>query len=60
MSKNEQKLLYKIASKHSYAIEQRGDLERRWSDSEDFIELSVWSIEEMLKEAYDLGKASIK
>ena len=58
MSKKEQKLLYKIASKHNDAIRERGDLERRWSDSEDFIELSVWSIEEMLKEVYDLGKAS--
>ena len=58
MSKSEQKLLYKIAAKHNDAIKRRGDLERRWSDSEDFIELSVWSIEEMLKEVYDLGKAS--
>lgn len=60
MSKNEQNLLYKIASKHNDAIKQRGDLERRWSDSEDFIELSVWSIEEMLKEAYELGKTAKK
>lgn len=45
-----------IAKKHSYAVEERGDLDRRGSDLEDFIELSVWSLKEMLKEAYESGK----
>lgn len=48
--------LLEIAKKHSCAIEERGDLEKRNNDSEDFLELSVWSLKEMLKEAYELGK----
>jgi len=50
------KALLKIAKKHSYEIEERGDLEKRNTDSEDFLEVSVWSLKEMLKEAYELGK----
>ena len=50
------KALLEIAKKHSYAIEERGDLEKRNNDSEDFLEVSVWSLKEMLKEAYELGK----
>ncbi|MGX7139971.1 DUF6900 domain-containing protein [Facklamia languida] len=48
--------LLEIAKKHSCAIEKRGDLEKRNNDSEDFLEVSVWSLKEMLKEAYELGK----
>ena len=48
--------LLEIAKNHSYAIEERGDLEKRNNDSEDFLEVSVWSLKEMLKEAYELGK----
>ena len=48
--------LLEIAKKHSYAIEERGDLEKRKNDSEDFLEVSVWSLKKMLKEAYELGK----
>ena len=49
-------VLLEIAKKHSCAIEERGDLEKRNNDSEDFLEVSVWSLKEMLKEAYELGK----
>ena len=48
--------LLEIAKKHSCAIEERGDLEKRNNDSEDFLEVSIWSLKEMLKEAYELGK----
>ena len=58
MSKNEQQRLYKIASEHSETLKERGDLERHWSDSEDFIEIAVWNLEKMLKKAYELGKAT--
>ena len=54
------KELLEIAKKYSYAIEQRGDLEDRCNDEEDFIEFSVWSIKAMLKEAYELGKKNAK
>lgn len=50
------KQLVEIAKKHSYSIETRGDLESRHNDDEDFIEMSVWSIQAMLEEAYELGK----
>lgn len=56
MSKQLEKRLYEIASKHSCAVELRGDLETRNSDSEDFLDMSVWSIKQLLREAYELGK----
>lgn len=54
------KQLVEIAKKNSYSIETRGDLESRHNDDEDFIELSVWSIQAMIEEAYELGKKSAK
>ena len=54
-AKMEQQLL-EIAKKHSAVIAERGDLEERGCDSEDFIELSVWSLKAMLEEAYQLGR----
>lgn len=54
--KKENLQLLEIAKKHSYAVENRGDLEKRNNDSEDFLDISVWSLKEMLREAYELGK----
>lgn len=54
------KQLIEIAKRNSYSIEERGDLETRNSDSEDFIEMSMWSIKAMLEEAYELGKKAAK
>lgn len=54
------KQLVEIAKKHSYSIETRGDLESRYNDDEDFIEVSVWSIQAMLEEAYELGRKDSK
>lgn len=51
-----EKELLEIAKENSYAIELRGDLERRNDDSEDFLDIPVWAIKKMLKEAYELGK----
>ena len=48
------KILEKIAAQH-LDIET---LEARNSDSLDFHEVSVWSLEEALKAAYDAGKAA--
>lgn len=58
LSAKEQKELLEIAKKAIYAIEERGSLEAKGNDSEDFIETSVWSLAEALKEAYLFGKAS--
>jgi len=52
--------LLKIAMENSVEIEERGDLKRHYIDSEDFIEVPVWGIEEMLKQAYELGRKAGK
>lgn len=49
------KRLLEIAKRNSHAVRGRGNLEARYSDSEDFIDVSVWSLQDMLKEAYRLG-----
>ena len=54
MKKAEMKKLEKIAQ-DVLGIET---LERRWSDSMDFREVSVWGLEEALKLAYEAGKAA--
>ena len=50
------KKVYDIAAKHLIAVQERGDLETRRSDSEDFIEVSVWSLKAALEEAYEAGR----
>lgn len=50
------KSLYKIAEKNLLAVEERGDLETRYNDSEDFLDVAVWTLQKMLEEAYELGK----
>ena len=47
--------LLKIAMKHFPAVEDRGSLETRNNDSEDFFEISVWSLKAALNEAYRAG-----
>lgn len=56
MKKNIEKELYRIAAFHSFEIENRGDLEYRYNDSEDCIELSVGAIQGMLEQAFELGR----
>ena len=46
-----------LGNQADYALEQRGGLDTRWNDTEDFPEVSVWGIREMLRKAYELGKA---
>lgn len=55
MQKNIEDSLLKIAKEYSTEIEERGDLETRMDDSEDFLEISVWGLKKMLEEAYKLG-----
>ncbi len=54
------KELLEIAKKNSAAVNLRGDLETRNSDSQDFIEVAVWNLKAMLEEAYELGKKTKK
>ena len=52
------KKLFEIAAKHMVTVQERGDLEARHCDSEDFIEVSVWGLEAALKDAYEAGLKS--
>lgn len=55
MQKNIEDSLLKIAKEYSAEIEERGNLETRMDDSEDFLEISAWGLKKMLEEAYKLG-----
>lgn len=56
ISKTTERELLKIAKRFSASVEQRGDLKTRNNDSEDFIDISVWGLEQMLQQAYKLGR----
>ncbi len=56
ISKKTFKALEKIAMEKNAVIEERGGLERKWNDEMDFPEIAVWSIEQMLIAAYQLGR----
>ncbi len=56
ITKATEKKLLQIAKQYSVSVEERGDLKVRNSDSEDFIDISVWSLEQMLQRAYALGR----
>lgn len=49
------KELEKIAMAADITIEQRGGIDARNNDSEDFPEVSIWGIQAMLEKAYLLG-----
>lgn len=57
ISKAVLKKLIEIAKNNSAEIEARGDLEERKNDEDDFIEVSVWGLKDMLIQAYQLGKS---
>jgi len=57
LTKKQQQALLDIAKRLMVAVENRGDLEARGCDSEDFIEVPVWGIQKAMEEAYLLGKA---
>ena len=47
--------LEKMAKDSSYTIQQRGGLDARMNDSEDYIEIGITEITRMLERAYKLG-----
>lgn len=55
ISKKAQRKLLTIAKKHFYSVKKRGDLETRYHDAEDFLDISVWCLKAALEEAYELG-----
>lgn len=58
LTKKELKAITEIAIKNLFAIEERGDLETRNNDEEDFLGVAIWSLKDALIEAYKLGKNS--
>ena len=57
------RLMYQIAKKNVTGISEnadRKDLKQMWSDDWDFFDIAVWELESALKEAYELGRASVK
>ncbi|MBR7927057.1 hypothetical protein KBI51_02555 [Aerococcaceae bacterium zg-ZUI334] len=52
--------LYEVAEKHIFSLEGRGDLVPRMRDNDDFLDVYVMSLEKLLKEVYELGKADGK
>ena len=47
--------LEKIAMRASYTLNERGGIDMRHNDREDFPEIEISSIQVMLEEAYRLG-----
>lgn len=50
------KELERIAMNASIELKERGGIEDRNNDREDFPEISIWAIRAMLEKAYLLGK----
>lgn len=56
LTKKEQRKVLEIAKRVVYGVKERGDLETRHSDGEDFLDIAVWTLREAMEEAYALGK----
>ena len=56
LTKAEEKKLLKIARECIVTVEDRGSLETRHSDGEDFLDIAVWELRNALEKAYRLGK----
>lgn len=56
ISKKILKALEQIAMNADCILEERGGIEARNNDSEDFPEISITAIQEMLEQAYLLGR----
>ena len=57
ISRKTAKALEKIAMSASYRLEYRGGIDERNNDSEDFPEISIRALQEMLEQAYLIGRA---
>lgn len=56
MSDNEYIALNKLATRLSYVLRDRGNLETRNNDNEDFVIVPIWDIKNVVIAAYELGK----
>lgn len=48
--------IYNIAKQHIVQLPERGDLKAHNSDSEDFLDIAVWWLEDALIAAYEQGR----
>ena len=55
LTKEQEKKLEEIAMAYSIEIHERGGLDERHNDREDFPEISIWSLQQILEEAYKAG-----
>ena len=58
MTKKELEKLVKIVNQNVVTMENRTDLERHYSDEEDFFDIAVWELKTVLTAAYELGRKS--
>ena len=57
-NKRLEQAILKIAQEKIVPMERRGDLERHYSDEEDFLDIAVWELKDALLAAYELGRNS--
>jgi len=57
ITKAEEKKIEKMAIKECWMIEERKGLDTHNSDEEDFLDMAVWTLKDLLIKAYELGKA---
>ena len=60
LSKALERKVFEIAKKEVYGLDKRGNLKPHYCDDEDFIEISVWCLENALVEAYRAGVKDAK
>ena len=58
MTEKQTKELLRIAREKITTMENRTDLEQRFNDEEDFLDIAVWELKDALTAAFELGKAS--
>ena len=58
MTEKQTSELLRAARETILAMENRTDLERRFSDEEDFLDIAVWELKAALTAAFELGEAS--
>lgn len=56
ITNKELKQLLEIAKKNIVSLKNRTDLERHFNGEEDFFEIAIWELKEVLITAYELGK----
>ena len=55
LTKEQENKLEEIAMAYSIEIMERGGLDTRNNDREDFPEISIWAIKSIMEEAYKAG-----